>query len=92
MEHAAREGRRFTFRIHQRYGHEPPLAERLAVFDDDYDVLEYGDRTVDQVDAEVTAEARRLAAHPTFQPNPRTRPADARGLTCEFLPNRLQFP
>ncbi|MER7112700.1 hypothetical protein [Streptomyces sp. NPDC000229] len=56
--------REFTFRIHQRYGHEVPLTERLAELDDEYDVLEYGDRTVDQVDAEVTAEARRLAAHP----------------------------
>ncbi|MFF9579823.1 hypothetical protein ACF1BA_31875 [Streptomyces rubiginosohelvolus] len=53
-----------TFRIHQRHGHELPLTERLAELDDEYDILEYGDRTVDQVDAEVTAEARRLAAHP----------------------------
>ncbi|MEU1226238.1 hypothetical protein [Streptomyces sp. NPDC005828] len=52
-----------TFRIHQRYGHGLPLTERLAELDDEYDILEYGDRTVDQVDAEVTAEARRLAAH-----------------------------
>ncbi|WP_257133493.1 MULTISPECIES: hypothetical protein [unclassified Streptomyces] len=51
----------FTFRIHQRYGHELPLTERLAELDDEYGILEYGDRTVDQVDAEVTAEARRLA-------------------------------
>ncbi|MEU5685955.1 hypothetical protein DEJ48_01920 [Streptomyces venezuelae] len=56
--------REFTFRIHQRHGHELPLTERLAELDDEYDVLEYGDRTVDQVDAEVAAEARRLAAHP----------------------------
>lgn len=56
--------REFTFRIHQRYGHELPLAERLAELDDEYDVLEYGDRTVDQVDAEVTTEARRLATPP----------------------------
>ncbi|MEV0492262.1 hypothetical protein [Streptomyces atratus] len=55
--------REFTFRIHQRYGHELALTERRAELDDEYDVLEYGDRTVDQVDAEVTAEARRLTAH-----------------------------
>ncbi|ROV69701.1 hypothetical protein [Streptomyces globisporus] len=58
------EPRELTFRIHQRYGHELPLTERLAELDDEYDILEYGDRTVDQVDAEVTAEARRLAARP----------------------------
>lgn len=57
--------REFTFRIHERHGHELALTERLAELDDEYDILEYGDRTVDQVDAEVTAEARRLAAHPT---------------------------
>ncbi|MFF4012595.1 hypothetical protein [Streptomyces sp. NPDC001717] len=51
--------------IHQRHGHELPLTERLAELDDEYDILEYGDRTVDQVNAEVTAEARRIAAHPT---------------------------
>ncbi|MFG2621901.1 hypothetical protein ACGFXC_30215 [Streptomyces sp. NPDC048507] len=57
--------REFTFRIHRRHGHELPLTERLAELDDEYDILECGDRTVDQVDAEVTAEARLLAAHPT---------------------------
>ncbi|MGA5065239.1 hypothetical protein ACPB9E_15930 [Streptomyces exfoliatus] len=67
-----------TFRIHQRYGHELPLTERLAELDDEYAILEYGDRTVDQVDAEVTTEARRLAATPALPPNPRTFPADAR--------------
>ncbi|AJC59817.1 hypothetical protein [Streptomyces sp. 769] len=62
--------REFTFRIHQRYGHELPLTERLAELDDEYDVLEYGDRTVDEVDAEVTGEARRLATHPTVPAEP----------------------
>ncbi|MFF2776054.1 hypothetical protein ACFVU3_14205 [Streptomyces sp. NPDC058052] len=57
--------RQFTFRIHQRHGHQLPLTERLAELDDEYDILDHGDRTLDQVDAEVTAEARRLAAHPT---------------------------
>ncbi|WDV56548.1 hypothetical protein PV963_42585 [Streptomyces coeruleorubidus] len=60
--------RAFTSRIHQRYGHELPLTERLAELDDEYDVIEYPDRTVGQVDAEVTAEARRLAAHTQVAP------------------------
>lgn len=37
--------RELAFRIHQRFGHELPLAERLAELDDEYDILEYGDRT-----------------------------------------------
>ncbi|MGA5192875.1 hypothetical protein [Streptomyces exfoliatus] len=41
-----------TFRIHQRYGHESPLTGRLAALDDEYVILEYDDRTVDQVDDE----------------------------------------
>ncbi|MFF5767269.1 hypothetical protein ACFY8F_32670 [Streptomyces tanashiensis] len=53
-----------------RYGHGLPLTERLAELDDEYDVLEFGDRTADQVDAEVTAEARRLAAHPIIPAQP----------------------
>ncbi|MFJ3660299.1 hypothetical protein ACIPPM_07495 [Streptomyces sp. NPDC090119] len=57
--------REFAFRMHQRHGHEPALTERLAELDDKYGILEYGDRAVAQVDAEVTAEARRLAAHPS---------------------------
>lgn len=81
-----------TFRIHQRYGHELPLTERLAELNDEYAILEYGDRTVDQVNAEVTAEARRLAAHPAFPPNPQTSPADAHRPTLEFPLNELQFP
>ncbi|MFJ4152767.1 hypothetical protein ACIP10_35060 [Streptomyces galbus] len=55
--------RELTFMIHQRFGHELPLAERLANLDDDYDVLKYGDRTQAQVDADVMAEALRLAQH-----------------------------
>ncbi|MFI1658354.1 hypothetical protein ACH4ZU_26130 [Streptomyces sp. NPDC020472] len=54
--------REFTVRIHRRYGHELPLTERLAELDDEYDILEYGNRALHQVDAEVTAEARRIAA------------------------------
>ncbi|WP_244291389.1 hypothetical protein [Streptomyces subrutilus] len=64
-----------TFRIHQRYGHELPLTERLAELDDEYAMLECGDGTVDQVDAAVTAEARRLAA----QPRVPTEPTDVSG-------------
>ncbi|MGQ4379940.1 hypothetical protein ACN6K9_003162 [Streptomyces sp. SAS_267] len=62
--------REFTFRLHQRYGHELPLTERLAELDDEYDILECGDRTMAQVDAEVTAEARRLATRPTVSAEP----------------------
>ncbi|MFG2840938.1 hypothetical protein ACGFYE_38805 [Streptomyces zaomyceticus] len=57
--------RELTVQIHQRHGHGLPLTERLAELDDEYDTLEYNDRTLDQVDAEVTAEARRLAGHLT---------------------------
>ncbi|WP_055602012.1 hypothetical protein [Streptomyces aureus] len=60
----------FTFRIHQRHGHALPLTERLAELDDEYAILEYGDRTVDEIDAEVTAEARRLATHLTVPGEP----------------------
>ncbi|MGW5280731.1 hypothetical protein ACWERI_15005 [Streptomyces collinus] len=56
--------RELAFRIHQRFGHELPLAERLAGLDDEYDFLEYSDRTPAQLDADVTAEAQRLAQHP----------------------------
>ncbi|MEV6171785.1 hypothetical protein AB0L99_26665 [Streptomyces sp. NPDC051954] len=62
--------RELAFRIHHRFGHDLPLVERLANLDDDYDVLEYGDRTQAQVDAEVTAEALRLAQHPRVPTEP----------------------
>ncbi|MGW5401314.1 hypothetical protein [Streptomyces sp. NPDC003952] len=52
----------FTLRIHRRYGHGLSLTERLAELDDEYETLEYGNRTMDEVDAEVTAVARTLAA------------------------------
>ncbi|MEE1797132.1 hypothetical protein PUR57_00165, partial [Streptomyces sp. JV176] len=67
--------REFAFRIHQRYGYELPLTERLTELDDEYDVLEYGDSTAGQVDAEVTAEARRLAAHPAGPAEPTDTPS-----------------
>ncbi|MFE0358866.1 hypothetical protein ACFW2I_36105 [Streptomyces nigra] len=62
--------RELAFRIHQRFGHELPLAERLANLDDEYDILEYGDRTPAQVDADVLAEALRLTQHPRVTPEP----------------------
>lgn len=52
-----------TFRIHSRYGHGSPLTARLAELDDEYGAIEYGDEAPDWLDAEVTAEAQRLAAH-----------------------------
>ncbi|MFF3660264.1 hypothetical protein [Streptomyces olivochromogenes] len=67
--------RELAFRIHQRFGHELPLTEQLANLDDDYDALEYGHRTQTQVDADVTAEALRLAQHtrvPTEPTDPPT--------------------
>ncbi|MER5916434.1 hypothetical protein ABT124_40110 [Streptomyces sp. NPDC001982] len=62
--------RELAFRIHQRFGHELPLAERLAELDDEYDILEYGDRTSAQVDADGTDEALRLAQHPRVPAEP----------------------
>ncbi|MFB6618107.1 hypothetical protein ACFCV9_28470 [Streptomyces sp. NPDC056367] len=61
-----------TFRINQRYGHELPLTARLAELDDEYAFLEHGgDEAVAQIDAEVTVEARRVAAaHPCVPGEP----------------------
>ncbi len=56
--------RELAFQIHQRFGHKLPLAERLAALDDEYDILEYGDRTPAQVDADVTAEAQQFTQQP----------------------------
>ncbi|MFE2532092.1 hypothetical protein [Streptomyces sp. NPDC059371] len=56
--------RELAFRIHSRFGHELPLVEGLAELDDDYDTLDYSNRTRAQVDADVTAEALRLGRHP----------------------------
>ncbi|MET8450888.1 hypothetical protein [Streptomyces sp. NPDC005209] len=53
--------RDFVRRIHHRHGHDLALTRRLAELDDEYDTLEHGDRTAAEIDAEVTAEARRLA-------------------------------
>ncbi|MEU0852934.1 hypothetical protein ABZ387_34035 [Streptomyces flaveolus] len=62
--------RELVFRIHQRFGHELPLVERLANLDDEYDILEYGDRTSAQIDADVRAEAFRLTQYPRVTPEP----------------------
>lgn len=53
--------RELAFEIHRQFGHRLALTERLAQLDDEYDILEYGERTAEQVDADVTAEAHRLA-------------------------------
>jgi hypothetical protein len=50
-----------TFRIHQNYGRELTLTERLAELDDEYAILEGSDEAVARIDGEVTAEARRVA-------------------------------
>ncbi|MDB1087711.1 hypothetical protein PJ985_09040 [Streptomyces sp. ACA25] len=58
--------REFASRIHELHGRESRWAERLAELDDEYGILECGcaDGPTTQVDAEVRAEARRLAARP----------------------------
>ncbi|MGW6972651.1 hypothetical protein [Streptomyces sp. NPDC054952] len=53
--------RELASRVHQLFGHQLSTAERLAELDDEYDIIEYGDRTLAELDAEVTAEARALA-------------------------------
>ncbi|MFE6225506.1 hypothetical protein [Streptomyces sp. NPDC057854] len=58
-----------TFRIHRRYGHGLALTRRLAELDDEYGILEYGG-SVREIDAEVMAEARRLAAVRTVAGRP----------------------
>ncbi|MFD8462676.1 hypothetical protein ACFV27_38730 [Streptomyces antimycoticus] len=60
--------RELALRIHQYFGHELLLVEELAGLDDEYDILEYGDRTSAQVDADVIAEARKLVRRPTAKP------------------------
>jgi hypothetical protein len=47
---------------HRTFGHDRlPAAERLAELDDVYDTIEYTDLTVEDVNADVVAEAKRLA-------------------------------
>ncbi|MGG7612538.1 hypothetical protein ACQ5JZ_24570 [Streptomyces sp. ZG43] len=54
--------RALAFWPHRSHGHELPLTARLAELDDAYDRTGYGGPTVAELDAEVTAEARRLGA------------------------------
>ncbi len=54
--------RELARRIHHHVGHDLPMAERLAALDDEYDLTgQQVGRTAEQLDAEVTVEARRLA-------------------------------
>ncbi|MFI9360750.1 hypothetical protein ACIG5E_06770 [Kitasatospora sp. NPDC053057] len=46
--------------VHRRFGHRLELAEPLSCLDYEYDALEYGTRTREQLDAEARAEALRL--------------------------------
>ena len=52
--------RELASQAHQLFGHQLPLTQRLAELDDEYDIIEYGNRTTDEVDADVIAEALRL--------------------------------
>jgi hypothetical protein len=62
--------RELTGYAHQLFGHEPALTRRLAELDDEYDIIGSGHRTVDEVDAEVLAEARRLADRRVWPASP----------------------
>ncbi|MER7770005.1 GNAT family N-acetyltransferase [Kitasatospora sp. NPDC096140] len=53
--------RELTRAAHQRFGHELDAADPLSCLDDEYDTLAYSTRSRDEVDADVLAEARRLA-------------------------------
>ncbi|MFI6704742.1 hypothetical protein ACIBJC_38410 [Streptomyces sp. NPDC050509] len=68
------------------------LAElaQLAQLDDEYDVLEYGDSTAGQVDAEATAEARRLENPP--RGSSRTHGHTQHKSDPRVPLNRLRFP
>ncbi|WP_250293032.1 hypothetical protein [Streptomyces atroolivaceus] len=66
--------RELAFRDHHRFGHQLALVDQLADLDDEYDILEYGDRAPAQADADVTAEVLRLAQHPRFPADPTDAP------------------
>lgn len=56
---------------HGVIGHDNlPLAENLVHLDDVYDCLDYTDTTRDDIDADVIAEARRLAETAASTPDP----------------------
>lgn len=46
--------------VHRTFGHD--RAVKLAEFDDAYDIVDYTEETVENIDAAVLAEARRLLA------------------------------
>lgn len=53
--------RELTSWAHRRVGHHQlPLAERLVDLDDVYGCIDYGDQTVEEIDTDVLAEARRI--------------------------------
>ncbi|SFD72677.1 hypothetical protein SAMN04487819_102339 [Actinopolyspora alba] len=58
--------REFAWRIHLAHGHELELTELVAGLDDQYTTVGYDVSTPDEawIDAEVIAEARRIAAYP----------------------------
>lgn len=62
--------REFTRRLHRNHGHEVEAALPFVGLDDVYDTLEYTDCTVAELDAEVVAEARRIAARPNEPSGP----------------------
>ncbi|MGW3094976.1 hypothetical protein ACWDCC_16190 [Streptomyces sp. NPDC001102] len=66
--------RELALQIHHRFWHELTVAAQLALLDDEYDTLEYGDRTPAQVDADVVTEALRLTQHPRVGPRPTDSP------------------
>ncbi|MFD8754277.1 GNAT family N-acetyltransferase [Kitasatospora sp. NPDC059577] len=56
--------RELTRLVHQCFGHELDEADPLSCLDDEYDILAYGPRSREEVDADVLAEARRLVGAP----------------------------
>ncbi|MEU9043773.1 MULTISPECIES: GNAT family N-acetyltransferase [unclassified Kitasatospora] len=52
--------RELTRVVHQRWGHQLDESDPLSCLDDEYDMLDYGTRTREDLDADVLAEARRL--------------------------------
>lgn len=54
--------RQLAAEIDARFGHQLPLAERLASLDDEYDLGAYATTTAAEIDEEVMALARQLAS------------------------------
>ncbi|MFF2566663.1 hypothetical protein [Streptomyces sp. NPDC058084] len=53
--------RDLAWRVHKVFSHRLPLVARLAELDDEYDTLEYGDRTAQEIDRDVRVEAFGIA-------------------------------